>query len=595
MSTLVKNRITNAVNQKSMFRHLAFCILMLCAVVFALWKCSYGFGGNDEAFYLTIPHRLLMGDSLLVEEWHLSQLSGFLLMPFVWLYENITNSTDGIIIVMRIIYVLFHTLVSTFIYIRLQKFNIMAVISALLYFVFTPFDIMALSYNTMAFDLLVFTGVLAATSDTDKKTPFIICGISFSAVVLCCPYMAVVYVVFALCIMVKRVIYKCKNESLKQTVLATNLFSGKVFLSFSLGVILLAVVFIAFVLSRTTVTDIIQNLQYILLDPEHPSMSIADKLNRYYKAFSECHSLIWIPFITYIITILIIVFDKKREKHRTIYFLVSTVITIFTSVIFIPKILEMYYNAIMFPVFFMGITSYILIKNKPRKLFVSVFVLGIMYSFAVCFSSNQYFYIILPAFSISNVASFIFIGVFIKELKEEIHLQNKEYGVIFCVALATIAVCLQATLQVTVKYQHCFFEPVTAQEMTHKIEYGPAKGIYTNQYNYSFYNQVYNDIEEYKSMPQGNILFLTNRCWYYLVPDNCTFGTYSAWLSGVNYSTVNRLEQYYTLNPHKIPQYIYIDKLEASDLVLSDIYSTAEYYGYRIIENEISYKLEKVG
>lgn len=597
MFTLEKFKTMNIIDKYKLYRHLIFSVLMLGAIIFAIWKCSYGFGGNDEAFYLTIPHRLLMGDSLLAEEWHLSQLSGTLLIPFVWIYEVITKSTDGIIFAMRIIYVLFHALVSIFIYLHLQKFNDMAIISSLLYFIFTPFDIMALSYNTMAFDLLVFTGVLIATANTDKKIPFIICGISFSAVVLCCPYMAVVYILFAVCVLIHKILCKCKNEKMEKTVLFTDLFSGRVFIIFSIGVIFSAVVFIAFVLSRTNIFNIIENLQYILSDPEHPAMSIPKKLLMYCKAFTESHPLICIPLIAYLITILIMIFDKNRVKHRTLYFVASAIITVFTYIIFIPELIEKYYNAIMFPVFFMGITSYILIKNKPQKLFASIFIVGVLYSLALCFSSNQYFYVIFPAFTISNIASFTFVGIFIKELKEEFNIQNEknnDYKIILCTVLVTIVVCLQATLEITVKYRHCFFEPVTAQHMNSKIECGPAKGIYTNSDNYNFYNQAYNDIINYKNMSQGNILFLSNRCWYYLVTDNCTLGTYSTWLSGVNYSTVNRLQQYYTLNSEKIPQYIYIKKEEARELDLSDIYNTADYYGYKISENEISYKLEKI-
>lgn len=597
MYALKKNRTINFINKNNLYRHLFFSVLMFGAIIFAIWKCSYGFGGNDEAFYLTIPHRLLMGDSLFTEEWHVSQFSGFLLMPFVWIYETITKSTDGIIFAMRIIYVLFHFLISIFIYVRLQKFNVMAVVSSLLYFIFTPFDIMALSYNTMAFDLLVFTGVLIATANTNIKISFIICGISFSAVVLCCPYMAVVYILFAVCVLIHRIICKCKNENIKQIILSTDLFSGKNFLLFSVGVAFSIVVFMSFVLSRTSISNIIENLQYILSDPEHPAMSITDKLSMYCKAFTESHPFMCISLIAYLITILILIFDKNRAKHKTLYFVFSTVITIFTYIIFIPELLETYYNAIMFPVCFMGITSYILIKDKPKKLFAAVFMVGVLYSFAVCFSSNQYFYVIFPAFTISNVASFVFIGAFIKELKEEFEIKNNKnnnYKIILCTVLLITTVCLQNILEITVKYQHCFFEPVTVQQMNSKIECGPAKGIYTNLDNYNVYNQAYNDIANYKNMSQGNILFLSNRCWYYLVAENCIWSTYSTWLSGVNYSAINRLQQYYNLNPEKIPQYIYIEKEEAGELDLSDIYNIADYYGYKISENEISYKLEKI-
>lgn len=63
-------------------QNVTFGVLFLGALVFSLWKCRYGFGGDDEAFYLTIPHRYNLGDVPFRDEWHLSLLSGFLTMPF---------------------------------------------------------------------------------------------------------------------------------------------------------------------------------------------------------------------------------------------------------------------------------------------------------------------------------------------------------------------------------------------------------------------------------------------------------------------------------------------------------------------------------
>ena len=40
-----------------------------------LYKCPYGYGTMDESFYLSVVHRLLQGDRLLVEEAHLSQFA----------------------------------------------------------------------------------------------------------------------------------------------------------------------------------------------------------------------------------------------------------------------------------------------------------------------------------------------------------------------------------------------------------------------------------------------------------------------------------------------------------------------------------------
>ncbi len=61
---------------KDKWQDVLFIALMVGALAFSVWKLSYGFGGNDEAFYLTIPHRLTLGDAMFADEWHLSQLSG---------------------------------------------------------------------------------------------------------------------------------------------------------------------------------------------------------------------------------------------------------------------------------------------------------------------------------------------------------------------------------------------------------------------------------------------------------------------------------------------------------------------------------------
>ena len=51
---------------------------------FCLFACAkYGAKGADESFYLTIPHRLLLGDGLVSDEWHPSLFSSFFLyLPF---------------------------------------------------------------------------------------------------------------------------------------------------------------------------------------------------------------------------------------------------------------------------------------------------------------------------------------------------------------------------------------------------------------------------------------------------------------------------------------------------------------------------------
>lgn len=565
-----------------------FIALMAGGLIFAFWKCVYGFGGNDEAFYLTVPQRFNMGDALIKDEWHLSQMSGFLLMPFVWLFTTITGSTQGIILAARVLYILFHATVSVIIYSRIRKYGYVSVFASVLYFIFTPYDIMAMSYNTMGLDFVTLAGVIMGTASYKKKLPLIISGVAFAAAVLCCPYLAVAYILYGICVLIHTFI---KNKDTK-FILKSELFAGKTFLFFSLGIFALAAVFLIFALTRVSIKEIIDYLPYLMTDPEHPQIALGTRFSMYFNSIYNCHSHFKIALFSYLVMMVIMIFDRKRRYHRSLYLIVTTAIVIFCYVLLLPQLTYSTYNAIMFPLIFIGITSYILCENKPKPLFASLFVLGIIYTFAICFSSNQYFYVISMVITASNVASYVFLAQLLREMKTS--QDNIEYAVWVkrgSFLFVAFMIFLQGAFQITVKAEHCFWESGNTSNLTAQIQNGPAKGIYTNVNNCNTYEQIYSDLQYYKSKPKDKFLFLTAKTWCYLAVD-FPYGTLSAWISGENPSSVERLKTYYSVNPEEIPRYIYIPKDSQWDF--TNIYSDAYSYGYSFEENKISYKLEKI-
>ena len=175
----------------------ALC-LFAASLAFMLWKCRYGLGGSDEAFYLTVPHRLCLGDELFRDEWHLSQLSSFLTLPFVWLYRLINGSNDGIMLAARLNYVALHSLAAIVVYLRLKKFGWAALPAALVFMLFTPFDMMCLSYNTIALDALTLSGVIAGTAGESSRAAYAASGVLFACAVVCCPFLAAAYLIYCL-------------------------------------------------------------------------------------------------------------------------------------------------------------------------------------------------------------------------------------------------------------------------------------------------------------------------------------------------------------------------------------------------------------
>lgn len=565
-----------------------FIALIAGGIIFAFWKCVFGFGGNDEAFYLTVPQRFNMGDALIKDEWHLSQLSGFLLMPFVWLFTTITGSTEGIILAARVLYIIFHATVSIVIYSRIRKYGYVSVFASVLYFIYTPYDIMAMSYNTMGLDFVTLAGVIMGTASYKKKLPLIVSGVAFAAAVLCCPYLAVAYILYGICVLIHTFI---RNKETK-FILKSELFAGKTFLFFSIGIFALAAVFLVFALTRVSIKEIFNYLPYLMTDPEHPQIALGTRFGMYFKSIYNCHSHFYIALFSYLVMIVVMIIDRKRKSHRSIYLIVTTAIVIFCYVLLLPQLTYSTYNAIMFPLIFIGITSYILCENKPKPLFASLFVPGIIYSFAICFSSNQYFYVISMVITASNIASYVFLAQLLREMKTT--QDNIEYAVWVkrgSFLFVAFMIFLQGAFQITVKAEHCFWESGNTSNLTAQIKNGPAKGIYTNVNNCNTYEQIYSDLQYYKNKQEDKILFLTSKTWCYLAVD-FPYGTLSAWISGEKPSSVERLKTYYRVNYEEIPKYIYIPK--DSEWDFTNIYNDAGASGYSVEENDISYKLEKI-
>ena len=95
-------------------------ICFSAVLVLSVWKVRYGYVIDDEAFYSTIPNRLSFGDIFFKDEWHLSQLSGFLTLPFVEMYHHLFNTNEGLLLYMRRCYLAVHTAVSAIIYLKLR-------------------------------------------------------------------------------------------------------------------------------------------------------------------------------------------------------------------------------------------------------------------------------------------------------------------------------------------------------------------------------------------------------------------------------------------------------------------------------------------
>ena len=683
-------------------QHIVFAVLLLGGIAFGVWKAFYGGPSLDESFYLTIPHRYSMGDVPFADEWHLSAMTGFLQLPFVWLYTNLFG-TEGIILASRIFYVFAHAAVTTVIYTRIYKKGFLSIAACFILFIFAPYNIMQLCYNSMGIDLTLLSGILLATANHgSSKASLIASGVCLAGAVLCCPYLASAYVLYAVCTLVHVLMNRLSKQK-RDWLISSDMFSGRSFLFFSVGIFALAAVFAVFLFSRASIFKLLESIPYMLKDPEHQTSSLFDKLKSYNNNYANIDAFmkaspkglpafgipfaiylvcfaavlierglaggkrkavelifvilsavtaaysailvvflmiysgyygdlgskvllfpllpialaayalsddrpkgifaaIFIPAVTitdgfiyaayaYYIMLFILILDKKRMKHRGIYLTVSAAVTIAALILIIPEL----GNRLMFPLFFIGITSYILCEKKDRELYAAVFLTGILYTFCIHMGSNQMFNVISMAFTVVNVASCLFLAQLIGELTESSDKPGFDvYARRIAAVLAAAAVAVQLGAEIYSKATEVFLESEPAL-LTAEITSGPAKGIKASEGNASYQRYILEYADLFSSEQPDNILFMSISTLPYLAVGNGKFpyGTYSAWLSGENQTSFERLKSYFELNPDKTPKYIFMPKSSGwdKDYVLQQL----ESMGYGIEESNYGYKMKRAG
>ena len=531
-------------NRQNTIKNAAFAILFAVTGVFLLWKCRYGFGNWDESFYLTVPYRLWMGDGLFGQEWHLSQMAGFLLLPFLAVYMLFSGgSTAGIILVFRYFYTAVQAVAALFLYFRLKKFSwVGAAVASLLFFLYAPFGIMAMSYNSLGILCLTVSTVLLATNEGQKRWEFALSGLFFAAAVLCCPYLAAVYFLYSLVVLANRLLKFSRHP----------LLEGKCWLWLTAGISLLAAIFLIFVLRRNSIATILNAFPAMLNDPEHASRSASYLITSYFRSiFGRIDGAKYF-YIGLGVLLAAHLMDRKHKIPGCVHFILGAVLTIFLILPFATT--DRYINSIMLPLNFFGLFCCGLTQNKTvRTLLFAAWIPGMLYSFCIHMASNQYYLAISSASTVSLVASVVIILITCREL-----LTGKVLKGLTVASLACL-LALQMGGLVSLRYTSVFWES-SMEGQTEVMETGPEKGLLVTPGRKSYYEYLLADTAPFREEAKAaSVLYLSENTWLYLASEGIEMSPYSAWLAGVNDNTVERLVIYYEINPHKLPQIIYAE------------------------------------
>ena len=529
----------------SVFVFVAF-MLSFC---FMLWRAQFGFASFDESFYLSVPYRFTQGAAPFVDEWHGSQLAGFLLYPLMKLFLAISPNGDGMVLAFRYFYVIVASLVCIYIYLKTRKFSApAALVASLMLMIFAPYSIRALSYNSMG--LLFVSAACFSAADTEHRNKSMMaCGLFFAAAVLCCPYLIVIFLLYCLSLPIALVIAKKKNYKFFEQIYA---LSVPGFVSFCIGAAIVFVVFCIFLFSRTGIKEILQNIPYILNDPEHGSSDFLYDCKRYFGAFFRINSNAPKAIFACVVLLSILALDKFRQKRRCVYMLAAFFIALFYIE---DNFSNFNVNFAMLPLCIPGFVAFTLCKNKLWNIFAQVFVPGILYSVCMHFTSNQWYLAICYALAVSSAASVFFIIQLAKEIVSD-NSDRKLKSSLIVVALAAILIA-QLTTQVYSSTLHVDYEPAI-KHLDQRIDSGIQKGVLTTADKAERYYKVMADTQEIRNKDGDYVLYLSDDIWLTL-SDQTPTAAFSAWLGfEAPQLAAQRILEYWTLYPEKLPENIYI-------------------------------------
>ncbi len=509
--------------------------ILIWSVMF--WKCQYGYCNVDESLYISIPyHFFKWKDGLFIHEWHVLQMSSVLMLPLFKLYFTFIHDTVGILLNFRLIYTFLWGCAAIFFYYRLRKLsNIGAILASLTFLMYAPFDMPALSYNSMGVLMLANACIITLTAKRYRKAQYFLSGIFLACAVLCCPYLLILYGIFSLAALMLR----------KRDPGLTGIW-----LYISMGAFLVLVIFLIFVLSRADIHSILQNIPIILDDPEHPDHGFFYKTGQYFiEIFKSAKSAPFVLAGAFAAMLISLVWKKAKGWCFTAICILAG--------IWLLEFVRGYrdINCVMVPVTLIGLYCLPHIRDrKARRIALLLWLPGVIYSYCQNFTSNQGFYAMANAMTLSAMASAFLISVFVKD---QVSLPVPRWSGAVLIGAAALFFAVHLGGELFLRY-NCIAYENGLDEQISRAHTGSQKGIRMTPANLEYYNSLLEETALMKEDPGiQKVLFLINNPCLYLDTDK-EYGTYSSWMGWISEWTIDRLDRFYELNPDKVPDAVYI-------------------------------------
>lgn len=256
-------------NEKTMFtklnKKIVISTLALLSVIGSVFKIFVGFD-IDEAFIIVQGCRLYQGEVLFADMWEIYQTSAIFLTPLISFWGRVHGNMEYLVLFLRIAATVVHLGISILLYCNLRKRGdkCLAFLLTCMYFNFLPRWTMNFEYGNLLIWFLTLHYIFLddcvrkkVSQQSGWKLYGVFAGLFFAGAVLAYPTALLIYVVYIAALPII-----CKYFKNSAAVL-------KMFLWFSIGCLIAALVFFAYVLKGITLTELYHVLPYIFSDSSH--------------------------------------------------------------------------------------------------------------------------------------------------------------------------------------------------------------------------------------------------------------------------------------------------------------------------------------
>lgn len=499
---------------------LPIVLLAFLICVLAL-RCFFSFCQSDESFYAALTHRLWMGEHMITDEWNSTQFYVPIVLPFYSLYIAARGSTDGALLFLRLLYLLFAVITGTKLFclvLKETKNGFYALVSAAIVLLFSRGNIQGVSYYNLCMlcnvsALCSFIGAFEQPVVT-KNLQLFWSGVLLACAVLCNPFLApVVMVVFLAALLATRY----KREILWVIT----------------GILLMAAIYCAFLLYGNSIGELVSGLTYVLNNPEQSSIS--DNVISALKQTARLSKYVAIPALIMSAAVLL---HRSNDRLWVMYLALQGLLMTFSAF----KIGFFLCDAILIPLTVVSLPLCLLAVQNHRLHAVLLYAAGVLNAAAYTVASNTGVDAGTVGFCLSAAAGTWLIGD--SGIK-----WNRSAIRGLTAAMLTLSMLVPMFCQRVIGV----YRDAPLVQLNTRLQQGPAQGLYTTEEHARQYESICGALETLSmEKTEGRILYCKTLPWAYLYTPY-GFGTPSPWRIHTE-----DLQNYYEIHKENRADYICI-------------------------------------